>query len=101
MTDEEKRQQRGELKIIRSQLESVVNALNKQIGSLCRTFSEYDLISLGWKKSNFSGPYMAYEYKKNGKYVVFLDKSGDVLSYDGSPTKFFEDVKELEEYGNS
>lgn len=98
MNDDDKRIQRNNLKKLRSQLEEVMSTIDSQIGSLCHRFSEDDLIALGWVKASYSGTYMAYEYKKNNKYIVFLDKSGDVVSYHSSPNRFFEDLQELIEY---
>lgn len=98
MTDDEKREQRRKLEIIRERLMDAVNNIDYQIGDLCHNFTEEDLRELGWEKANFSGPYMAYEYKQGGKYIVFLDKSGDVLSYSGSPTRNFKDKQELIDY---
>lgn len=98
MTDDDKREQRRKLGIIREALMNAVNNVDYQIGDLCNNFTEEELIKLGWEKANFSGPYMAYEYKQKGKYIVFLDKSGEVLSYSGSPTRSFKDKQELIDY---
>lgn len=98
MTDEEKRVLRKDLKTIRDKMNSSINDIDIQISNLCHRFTEDELLSLGWVRSHYSGPYMAYGYKQNDKIIVFLDKSGTVLSYSGKQTKSFEDVQELIDY---
>lgn len=98
MTDEEKREQRRKLNIIREAIQNALNNVDYQIADLCHTFTEQDLLNLGYIKGHFSGPYMAYEYVNGRKTVVFLDKSGDVMSYDGQPTRSFKDIQELIDY---
>lgn len=98
MTDEEKREQRYRLNLVRNHLMETERLISKQISDLCHAFTEDDLIDLGYVRSSFSGPYMAYEYTKDKKTVVFLHKSGEVLSYSGSPTKSFNDIQELKDY---
>lgn len=99
MTDDEKREQRSKLRALETSAQELVNSISSQIDDLCYKFTEHDLLSMGWSKGSFSGPYMAYQYRKEGKTVIFLEKDGRVLSYSGSPTKFFEDIQDLIEYG--
>lgn len=99
MTDDEKREQRSKLRALETSAQELVNSISSEINDLCHKFKEYELLTLGWTKDSFSGPYMAYEYGRNGKTIIFLEKDGRVLSYSGSPTKFFEDIQDLIEYG--
>lgn len=98
MTDEEKRIQRDKLKVVVSYIRQSLEEVQKQYAELCHTFTEEDLLKHGWVRSYFSGAFMAYEYKKGNKCLVFRDKTGELTTYGGNPTRWLEDIQDLIDY---
>jgi len=94
MTDEEKREQRNKLKLLRGHAFNIVNDIDHQIADLCHKFIEEDLLSLGFVRGDFNGPHFAYEYDKGNKTVIFHPERGSVQAYWQSYVSF-DDMDEL------